>query len=146
MNLNNQQQSIEIVKAFIQKVLEIKGSLFHASAHDLSRFFTIIAAVDEETYQSLLDEEPVILDIKRRLGVFSFTNSNLYLFGHFYSREWCKTRMNMLIDNTAEKQQKIIKEWHDMFLDGLKKEKKSIEEGSLVDYIHNKFFNEQQNN
>ena len=223
MNDNNQNHSINIVKAIIQKVLEIKGSLSHASAHDLSLFLTNIAAVDKDLFEKLINDEIVIKNIKYRLSsqkyslndlklfshfydeewfyrdlkkivnrtleslneadekdlsmllgnikyinidfykdlitnetvvgiakkrfeTFSFREDYLYLFGHSYSQDWCKDEMNLMIDKADKEQQKVIKEWHDIVLEGIQKEGKAIEQGSLLDYIHNKPFIQQQNN
>ena len=54
--------------------------------------------------------------------------------------------MDLLIDNADEEQQKVIKEWHDKVMEGLQKGGKTTESKSMLDYIHNKFVNEQQNN
>ena len=147
MNVDNQQQSVETVKAIIQKVLEIKGSLSHASAHDLSHFYTNIDAVDHETYQQLIEEESVISDINGRLDAFTCTIPNLYLFGHFYSQPWCKEILEQKINNADDGQIAIIKEWYDKVMEGLKKRSEEGEEteakGGLLEYIHNKPFIQQ---
>ena len=150
MNDENRQHSLDLVKAIIQKVLEIKGSLSHASAHDLSHFYTNIDAVDHETYQQLIEEESVISDINGRLDAFTCTIPNLYLFGHFYSQPWCKEILEQKINNADDGQIAIIKEWYDKVMEGLKKRSEEGEEteakGGLLEYIHNKPFIQQQNN
>ena len=227
MNDNNQNHSINIVKAIIQIVLNSKESLSHASAHDLSLFLTNIAAVDKDLFEKLINDEIVIKNIKYRLSsqkyslndvrLFShfydeewfyrdmkkivnrtleslneadvkdlsmllgnikyinidfykdlITNEivvdiakkrfetftlgynnlwdNLYLFGHFYSQDWCKTKMTSLIDKADEEQQKVIKEWHDKIMAKLDNDEEQIEKDSLLAYIHNKPFIQQQNN
>jgi hypothetical protein len=146
MNADNQQHSIDLVKDIIQKVLEKKDSLPLASSQDLSLLFKSIASVDKEIYQELLEEESIILDIKKRLDSFTFTTDNLYLFSRFYFQPWCKAKMNELIDQADTEQQKVIKKWHDKVWSGLQEGGKTMESGSMLEYIHNKFFSGQQNN
>ena len=48
MTESNQQQSISMVRAVVEKVLAKENSLSYASATDLAYFFHNIALVDEE--------------------------------------------------------------------------------------------------
>ena len=102
MNVNNKQHSIEVVKAIIQKVLEIKGSLSHASAHDLSLFLTNIAAVDKDLFKNLINERFVIKDIKHRLSSQKYSLNDLRLFSHFYDEEWFYRDMKKIVNRTLE--------------------------------------------
>lgn len=140
MNYENRQHSIELVKAIIQKVLDIKGSLSHASAENLSYFYTNIAAVDYETYQQLMENEFVIADIKRRLEAFEFTLGNLYLLSNFYSQPWCKKILDQKIDNANDVQKAVIIEWYDKVIKGVKKGEKEIDSNSLLGYIQQEFY------
>ena len=54
--------------------------------------------------------------------------------------------MNELIDQADTEQQKVIKKWHDKVWSGLQEGGKTMESGSMLEYIHNKFFSGQQNN
>lgn len=138
MNDENRQHSIELVKAIIQKVLDIKGSLSHASAENLSYFYTNIAGVDYETYQQLMENKSVIADIKRRLGTFEFTLGNLYLLSNFYSQPWCKEILDQKIDNADDVQKAVIIEWYDKVIEGVGE--KGIDSESLLSHIQQQFY------
>lgn len=140
MNDENRQYSIELVKAIIQKVLDIKDSLRHASAENLSYFYKNIAAVDYETYQQLMQNKSVISDIKRRLEAFEFTLGNLFLLSNFYSQLWCKVILDQKIDNADNVQKAVIIEWYDKVIEGVKKGKKGIDSDSILSYIHQKYY------
>ena len=126
-------------------VYKASESLNKADEKDLSTSLGSINYTNVNFYNDLITNEIVVGNAKKRFEVFTFSLDNLYLFGHFYSQDWCRRKMNELIDNADEKQQKVIKEWHNKVVakldDGVE-----IEHDSLLEYINNKFFNEQQNN
>ena len=144
----------QVTKTFVKMIidkdnvfLEKPNALEKASITRLSYFLFYLRRIDNALYNDTILNAKMIETVKQRLGKLgNISSKDLFLFGRFYSQNWCKTKMGSLIDNADEEQQKVIKAWHDKVLDGLKKEGKSIEQGSILDYIHNKFFNEQQNN
>ena len=115
-------------------------NLNEANEKDLSIVLGSINNANVDFYKDLITNEIVVGIAKKRFETFSFREDYLYLFGHFYSQDWCQDKMNLLIDNANEEQQKVIKEWHDVVLEGLQKEGKTIDQGSMLEYIHNKFF------
>ena len=58
----------------------------------------------------------------------------------------CEARMNNFIDKANEEQQSRTKEWHDKIMAKLYNNEEQIEKDSLLAYIHNKPFIQQQNN
>lgn len=136
---------VEKVSAEILLQEERHPCVSDATADELSWFFGNISQINKDAYDKLINEECIVNEVRKRLNSFGYTSSEIYLFSHFYSQDWCKTKMNSLIDKANKEQQKVIKEWHDKVVakldDGVE-----IEHGSLLEYIHNKFFNEQQNN
>ena len=125
-------------------------SLNEADEKDLSMLLGNLKYNNDDFYKDLITKEIVVDIAKKRFETFTlgYDNlwDNLYLFGNFYSQDWCKDEMNSLINNADEEQQKVIKEWHDKVMKGLIEGGKTLDIGTLWDYIHNKFFSEQQNN
>lgn len=131
------------MKIIVNRVID---SLNEADEKDLSTFLGNMSYMNAVFYNDLIVNETIVGIAKQRFEAFTFREDYLYLFGHFYSQDWCKTKMNELIDNADEEQQKVIKAWHDKVMKGLEKGGKTLDIGTLWDYINNKFFNKQQNN
>ena len=121
-------------------------SLNEADEKDLSMLLGNLKYNNDNFYKDLITNEIIVGIAKKRLDTFSFREDYLYLFGHFYSQNWCKDEMNSLINKADKKQQKVIKEWHEKVKKGLKEGEKTLDIGTLWDYINNKFFNGQQKN
>lgn len=132
----NRYQSITMVKSIIDLVLAKDNSLSYASAKDLSYFYYSIASVDETIFQELKDNNSVRTDIEMRLCASFYNADDLYLFDLFFSQSWCKTLLELRIQNADQTQQRIITSWHDDLVEKIKKRGKKIISGSLLDYIH----------
>ncbi len=121
-----------------------RESLDKADEKDLSTMLRSIYEVNADFYKIFTTNKTVVDMAKHRLDMLLFKPDNLYdnlyLFGRFYSFDWCKDKMNKLIDNTNEKQQKILKDWHDKVKRGLDMGGKTIEKDSLWSYIHDRFY------
>lgn len=146
MNEQNAKYFKAVTNTIVSEILKQPISFQYASSEQLSRFFYNVLSVDRSFLSRIINDDNVQEDAQNRMRNFEYTLSELYYFYYFYPLPWCKNKMNLLIDNADEEQQKVIKAWHDKVVDGLKKGQKSIEEGTLLAYIHNKFFSGQQNN
>ena len=115
------------------------NALEKASSTQLSLFLFYLERIDEILYKDTISKAEIIKTIRQKLNeVKTITTNTLYLFSRFYSQEWCKTRMNKLIDEADEEQLSIIRKWHNKVWEGLQKERKPIEPDSLLIYVHNK--------
>lgn len=140
LNEENEEYFKSVTRKIVSEVLQQPLSFQYASMTELSLFFSNVSAVDQIAYSQIIYDANANADARKRIMDFEYTYSDFYFFSHFYSQDWFKTKMNSLIDKANKEQQKVIKEWHDKVLEGLQKEEKAIEEGTLLDYIHNKPF------
>ena len=119
-------------------------SLDIANEKDLSTLLRRISVVNVEFYKIFITNEIVTKKAKHRLEMLLLKCNNLYdnlyLFGRFYFQDWCREKLNVLIDNANEEQQKILKSWHDKVKKGLDAGGKLIEKNSLWSYIHDRYF------
>ena len=154
INKTNKENFVQVANELVKMITD-KDEVFikktdawkKASSKELSYFLYNLKRIDIIPYNNTVLNAEIIEIVNHKLEEMKIVMSNdLFLFSSFYSQDWCKTKMDSLIDNADEEQQKIIKAWHDKVVDGLKKRQKSIEEGTLLAYIHNKFFSGQQNN
>jgi len=121
-----------------------------SSAH-LSHFLFNLSRVDNNLYNVIILNDKIIETVKQKLDELETITIDeiidyLYLFSYFYSQPWCEARMNNFIDKANEEQQSRTKEWHDKIMAKLDNNEEQIEKDSLLAYIHNKPFIQQQNN
>lgn len=121
-----------------------------SSAH-LSHFLFNLSRVDDNLYNVIILNDKIIETVKQKLDKLETITIDeiidyLYLFSYFYSQPWCEARMNNFIDKANEEQQSRTKEWHDKIMAKLYNNEEQIEKDSLLAYIHNKPFIQQQNN
>lgn len=137
-----------IVKEIISEVLvENKKSkcIAKATTKELSLFYSNVSKIDKELYGFLVQEEDVVSDATTRLNKgFNYTQEELYFFSHFYPQEWCKTTLNDYINKANEEQQILVLEWHDKAMKSLCQKGITMENNSLLDYIHKRFVEEKQ--
>lgn len=145
---------LQVAKALVNLIvdnddgfLEKPNALERASSTHFSYFLFHLRRVDNNLYNDTISNAKIIKFVKQKLGdLTSITANDLYLFSRFYSQGWCKTKMNNIINKTDKEQLCVIKEWHNKVLKSLKKRGITMETGSMLEYIHNKFFIQQQNN
>lgn len=133
----------KIIQAIVNKINIDPNAIQKATNEELSRFFYAVSDFDKTIFDNLMKKDIIITDAKFRLSWFDYSFSEFNLFSHFYSQPWCKAKMNELIDQANTEQKIVIKGWHDKVITKLNHNAVQIEKDSLLDYIHNKFYNQE---